>query len=61
MPAPMRPQSNAAHGRPKNLNGLKRIMAMIWKSYKWQLIIIAVLILCSSLVNVYGSTSRAAH
>ena len=56
MPAPMRPQSNAAHGRPKNLNGLKRIMAMIWKSYKWQLIIIAVLILCSSLVNVYGST-----
>lgn len=37
-------------------NGLKRVLSLVWKNYKWQVILIAVLIIVSSIANVYGST-----
>ena len=42
--------------KQRNLNGLKRLVAQVWKHYKAQIVIIVILILFSALANVLGST-----
>lgn len=36
-------------------HALKRVFQTVWKAYKWQVILVAVLIIVSALGNVYGS------
>lgn len=36
--------------------GLKRVFRLVWSTYKWQCIVVFVLIVFSALVTVYGST-----
>lgn len=44
-------------GRPKmKTGGLKRVFRLVWSTYKWQCIVVFVLIVFSALVTVYGST-----
>ncbi|WP_416347425.1 ABC transporter ATP-binding protein [Allobaculum sp. JKK-2023] len=44
-------------GKPKlNPAGLGRLFKMIWKDYKWSVLLIAVLICASAFANVYGNT-----
>lgn len=51
------PTPNASNKKPKlNPNGLKRVFKMVWKDYKWLVIIIGVLICVNSFANVYGNT-----
>ncbi len=42
--------------KPFKTNGLRRVLALVWKHYRFQVIAIAVLIIATSLCTVYGST-----
>lgn len=54
------PNKSAPIHKPsvKDLNSgeLKRLLSMVWKSYKWMVLGIIVLILVAAFANVYGST-----
>lgn len=51
------PMPNNQNKKQKlNPNGLKRVFKMVWKDYKWLIIIIAALICVNSFANVYGNT-----
>jgi len=51
------PKGPMPAGKPKlNPAGLSRLFKMIWKDYKWSVILIAVLICASAFANVYGNT-----
>ena len=58
MPGPnSMPKGPMPAGKPKlNPAGLSRLFKMIWKDYKWSVILIAVLICASAFANVYGNT-----
>nr|WP_323090910.1 ABC transporter ATP-binding protein [Allobaculum sp. JKK-2023] len=58
MPGPnSMPKRPMPAGKPKlNPAGLGRLFKMIWKDYKWSVLLIAVLICASAFANVYGNT-----
>lgn len=58
MPGPnSMPKGPMPAGKPKlNPAGLGRLFKMIWKDYKWSVLLIAVLICASAFANIYGNT-----